>query len=85
MKIFNKIVAVTTAMTMLCSPIGLKAEECYSDCGGCGYTECRRAPCIAPCVALGVIALAAIIAIAVQTSHSDHNHAHCHSTTTTTG
>lgn len=51
-----------------------QSAEYYDNCGGCGYEECRRAPCIAPCVALGAIAIAAIIAVAVQNSTCHHSH-----------
>lgn len=64
--------AVTVSAMLLCSTAS--ANECYDTCGGCGYEECRRAPCIAPCVALGAIALAAIIAVAIQNSSCDHSH-----------
>jgi hypothetical protein len=55
----------------------LHAQNCYStSTGGCGYMECRRAPCITPAVALGTIALVAIIAVAVQNSSGRAGHAH---------
>ena len=57
----------------------LNAQACYSSStGGCGYVECRRAPCITPAVALGTIALVAIIAVAVQNSGGVSSHAHAH-------
>ena len=53
-------------------------EYYYADTGGCGYEECCRASCLAPAVALGTIALVAIIAVAVQNSNSGgSDHAHC--------
>lgn len=73
MKMLKKLVACTAIATMLLSTSTAKAG-CYETVGGCGYEECRRAPCIAPCVALGTIALIAIIAIAVQNSHNGHSH-----------
>ena len=76
MKSLKKAVATLTTVAMLL-PIaqGLNAEECYYAGGNC-YQECRSAPCVAPAVALGAIALAAIIAVAVQRSNGDHGHCH---------
>lgn len=47
-----------------------------SDTGGCGYMECRQTPCLTPAIALGTIALVAIVAVALQDSHSSHGHCH---------
>lgn len=52
-------------------------DACYAESlGGCGYQESCRSPYIAPAVALGTIALVAIIAVAVQNSSHSHGHAH---------
>ncbi len=52
-------------------------DACYAEsAGGCGYQESCRSPYIAPAIALGTIALVAIIAVAVQNSHHGHGHAH---------
>lgn len=75
MKLIKKLVAASAVAAMLASG-SVNANQCYDTCGGCGYEECRRAPCIAPCVALGAIALAAIIAVAVQNSSCDHSHSY---------
>ncbi len=75
MKMLRKMCAALALSAMMMSG-NVHANNCYDSCGGCGYEECRRAPCIAPCVALGAIALAAIIAIAIQ--NSSCNHSHCH-------
>lgn len=75
MNTFKKLATVLAATAMVLST-GVNAGEYYDNCGGCGYQECRRAPCIAPCVALGAIALAAIIAVAVQNSSCNHSHSH---------
>lgn len=72
-RMMKRLIAVTTLSAMVLSS-SASADQCYADCGGCGYEECRRAPCIAPCVALGAIALAAIIAVAIQNSSCDHSH-----------
>lgn len=71
--ILKKLVTTGTLMAMTLST-SVSADQCYQACGGCGYQECRRAPCITPCVALGAIALAAIIAVAIQNSSCDHAH-----------
>jgi hypothetical protein len=55
----------------------VNAAEYSTDLGGSGYAESRRAPSVAPAVALGTIALVAIVAIALQNQHHNgHNHAH---------
>lgn len=71
----KKIIAMFTALALL-SPIAndLHAANTYSYTGGNCYQECRTAPCLAPAIALGAIALAAIIAVAVQKSNNDHGH-----------
>lgn len=52
----------------------LQADSCYT--GGCGYQECRQCPCLTPAIALGAVALVAIIAVAVQNTNNKHAHAH---------
>lgn len=77
MKNFLKKVIATSALAAMVVSSSASADEqegCYDPCGGCGYEECRRAPCIAPCIALGAIALAAIIAVAIQNSSCHHSH-----------
>ncbi len=74
MRGFKKFIALATLLAM-CSSTAGSADYCV-DGGGYGYASCRRAPCIAPAIALGTIALIAIIAVAVQ--NSSHGHGHCH-------
>lgn len=77
MKNFKKLVALTALVTMFGSATkGVNAQEYVYDTGGCGYEECRQAPCLTPAIALGAIALVAIIAVAVQNSHHGHGHSH---------
>lgn len=77
MKNTKRLFAAAILMTMLCSSLtSLNAEEYCADNGGCGYTECCRTSSLAPAIALGTIAVAAIVAIAVQNTSG---HAHCHS------
>lgn len=74
MKKLKKFIATTALMAMIGSSAhNLSADYC-SDTGGCGYEECRRAPCLTPAIALGAIALVAIIAVALQ--HGGHGHGH---------
>lgn len=77
--ILKKVIIASLMFLMMGAP-ALHAQGCYSSStGGCGYVECRRAPCITPAVALGTIALVAIIAVAVQNSQGRgaHSHGHC--------
>lgn len=52
------------------------AAEYASTIGGCGYAECRKCPSLAPAVALGTIALVAIVAVAIQNQNHGHSHGH---------
>lgn len=76
MKLLKKMFALTTVLAMLGASVhNLSAQPYRTDTGGYGYEESRRAPSIAPAVALGTIALVAIVAVAVQnTSHTHHSH-----------
>lgn len=53
-----------------------QAAEYSTDNGGYGYEEVSRTPSIAPAVALGTIALVAIIAVALQNQSHGHGHSH---------
>jgi hypothetical protein len=81
MKRLNKLVASLTIAAIFGSALSnnLSAEEFCSDLAGCGYEECRSAPCLTPAIALGAVALVAIIAVAIQNSsgRSCHGHSHC--------
>lgn len=77
MKTFKKAIALATLLAMFgTSARNLSAVEYCYEGPGCGYEQCRQAPCLTPAIALGAIALVAIIAIAVQNSG---HHGHCHS------
>lgn len=71
----KKLVSLFALAALVMAPAALKSEE-YESTGGYGYEEARRAPSVAPAVALGVIALAAIIALAIQNSGNGHGHSH---------
>jgi hypothetical protein len=84
MEKFKKWVAYATFIAMIAtSAHNLTAQtdfEYNTDTGGYGYEQSRRVPSLAPAIALGTIALVAIIAVAVQnSSHHNHGHAHGHS------
>lgn len=83
MNLVKRLIALASLLAMLGSSAqGLNAADgCPSnvtDAGGYGYEQCRRVPSLAPAIALGTVALVAIIAVAVQNSshhgHSSHNH-----------
>lgn len=80
MNMFKKLVVLATLAAMIgTSAHNLNAQEYRTDTGGYGYESARRVPSLAPAIALGTIALVAIIAVAVQnTSHSSHGHSHSH-------
>lgn len=64
------------AMLLGTSPCELEAVEFSSTIGGCGYEDSVRAPVMAPAIALGTLAIVAIIAIAMTNSNTAHGHAH---------
>lgn len=77
MKAFKKFIALGTAVALLGSPLAHAQQDADSTYTyGNGYQEYRTAPNLAPAIALGAIALVAIIAVAVQNGNNDHNHCH---------
>jgi hypothetical protein len=66
---------VTTFALLASSSNSLQADEFCVDNGGCGFNACCRSSSLAPAIALGTIALIAIVAVAVQNTSG---HAHCH-------
>lgn len=77
MKSYKNWITFLTLAAMLGMFSHSEAAEYSTDMGGCGYAESRRAPSVAPAVALGTIALVAIVAIALQNQHHHgHNHSH---------
>jgi len=72
----NRLIGTLIACAMLFSSAASLEAEDYTYCGGRGYTEYRTCPNLAPGIALGVIALAAIIAVAVQNTNNEHGHCH---------
>lgn len=72
MKLIKKAVILSVFAAMLAVTT---AGNATTNTGGYGYQESRRAPMIGPAIALGTIALVAIIAVALQNqSNSSHGH-----------
>jgi predicted ATPase len=80
MKVIKKLIALAALTAMISVSMSqLDAQEYRTEAGGYGYEQSRRVPSLAPAIALGTIALVAIIAVAVQNSgHHDHGHSHSH-------
>lgn len=77
MKLFKKLIALGATAAMVMLSCHATADEYYSSaCGGCGYEDCRQSPCLTPAIALGTIALVAIVAVALQDGKSSHGHCH---------
>lgn len=77
MKSLKNLIALFTLAAIVTLPFTkVVAAEYVTDTGGCGYKECRKCPSIAPAVALGTVALVAIIAVALQNQSGGHNHGH---------
>jgi len=77
MKLAKKFIAAAALMAMMSSSVNVQAEEYCCPTGGCGYEECCRSTSLAPAIALGTIAIIAIVAVAVQNT-SGHSHCHAH-------
>lgn len=75
-RFFKKIFATLATVALLSASTLAHGDRC-ADTGGYCYEDCRRAPCIAPAIALGTVLLVAIIAVAVQNSGHGGN-GHCH-------
>lgn len=74
----KKLMFLVTALAIFgTSGTGLQADEFCVDNGGCGFNACCRSSSLAPAIALGTIALIAIVAVAVQNT-SGHSHCHNH-------
>lgn len=78
MKLGKKLIVFSLlAATFFSSTTPVNAQEYCADNGGCGYLDCCRTSSLAPAIALGTIAIIAIVAVAVQNmSGSAHCHAH---------
>lgn len=74
MNALKKAIALLSVLVVvtLCAKY-IDAAEYSSDLGGFGYAEARRAPRIAPAVALGTLAIVAIVAVAIQ-GQGGHGH-----------
>lgn len=78
MKLARKFMFLAATLAMLgTSASSLQADECCVDNGGCGFDACCRSSSLAPAIALGTIAVIAIVAVAVQNT-SGHSHCHSH-------
>jgi hypothetical protein len=75
MKHLKKLIALCASGALLTCQTA-DAELYATNTGGCGYEECRQTPCLTPAIALGTIALVAIVAVALQESHGAHGHCH---------
>lgn len=77
MKLAKRMIAAFALMAMMSTTANIQAEEFCCDNGGCGYDDCCRSTSLAPAIALGTIAIIAIVAVAVQNT-SGHSHCHAH-------
>lgn len=70
----TKIITLLILVAMIFSQGASLGAADYTYCGGRGYCDYRTAPNLAPGIALGIIALAAIIAVAIQNTNQQHGH-----------
>jgi len=79
MKHLKKLVLATLLLGMLFSGVEELEGQYYSDStGGYGYQESSMSPALTPSIALGTVALVAIIAVAIRHGHHGHGHGHSH-------
>lgn len=76
MKFVKKLLALALVIVTLASNSHISAQEFVADTGGYSYEDSRRAPAITPAIALGAVALVAIIAVAIQNSNNGSGHSH---------
>lgn len=75
MKLAKRFIAVAAVMALMSASAHVSAEEYCCSNGGCAYDDCCRSTSLAPAIALGTIAIIAIVAVACQNTSG---HAHCH-------
>lgn len=83
MKSLKRFVAGATLLTMLASTAAsLNAQsyvdQNYVDTGGQGYYTSSTVPSLTTEIALGTVAIVAIVAIAIRHGHHGHSHSHSH-------
>ena len=76
----KKLFAVGAAATLLAAPASAMADahDAYGYDNGVAYYDSYGTSCLAPSIALGVIAAAAVIAVLVNNSNEGANHTHFH-------
>lgn len=77
MGFMKKCIASAALLAMVGTASNCLADEYCVENGGCGFNDCCRASSLAPAIALGTIAVIAIVAVAVQNT-SGHSHCHSH-------
>ena len=79
MKKLKRFVAAATLLTMLGSTAVSLDAQGYEDTGGYGYYTSSTVPSLTTEIALGTVAIVAIVAIAIRHGHSGHgSHSHSH-------
>jgi hypothetical protein len=79
MKRLKNMVALATVLALVGSSVNYLNAQDEEDYYSYGYEDSRRIPSLAPAIALGTIAVVAIIAVAVQNNGHSHGHGHGHS------
>ena len=78
----NKLKKIAAAL-ILAATVTTSTSTLDAGCGpcnsGCAYDDCCQAPCISPSVALGTVALVAVVAVIVHNKKHHHGHSHSHS------
>lgn len=78
MKNFKRFVAAATLFILLATTAdNINAQQYYVDTGGEGYYTTSQVPALTTEIALGTVAVVAIVAIAIR--HGSHGHSHGHS------
>lgn len=77
MNLARKFLAILTLVALSCAHVNSAQAE-VRDMNGKGYIASRGAPSLTPAIALGTIAVVAIVAVALQHT-GGHSSTHAHS------
>jgi hypothetical protein len=73
-KLKNILFTTALSLSMTALPHSIFAGGCDDD--GCGYEDCRRAPCFSPTYALGTVVLVAVAALLITNGDGSIHHSH---------
>lgn len=78
MKALKKIITLLTVAATVGLSSNAYAVECTQEYQGCGYAESCECPSLVPALAIGAVAIVAIVAVAAQNNSHGSSHGHSH-------